>query len=61
MIILENIKIKMYTDEAMAIDILEFIQRKYEEYSDQEGTKKYVEALQMGIDALKEKKISIDK
>lgn len=46
-------KIKFCANEEMAIDILEFIKRNYEKHSDQAGVQKYIEALQMGIDALK--------
>ena len=35
------------------IYILEFIKRNYEKHNDQAGVQKYIEALQMGIDALK--------
>ena len=43
---------KMCANEEMAIDILEFIKQNYEKHSDQAGVQKYIEALQMGIDAL---------
>lgn len=43
---------KMCANANMAIDILEFIKRNYEKHSDQAGVQKYIEALQMGIDAL---------
>lgn len=44
---------KMCADVNMAIDILEFIKRNYENHNDKVGVRKYIEALQMGIDALK--------
>ena len=44
---------KMCANAEMAIDILEFIKRNYEKHSDEAGVQKYIEALQMGIDALK--------
>ena len=50
-------EIKMCANEEMAIDILEFIKRNYEKHSDEAGVKKYIEALQMGIDALKAKEV----
>lgn len=43
---------KMCPNEEMAAYILEFIKRNYEKHSDQAGVQKYIEALQMGIDAL---------
>lgn len=43
---------KMCANEEMAIYILEFIQRGYKKYYDDEGVRKYIEALQMSIDAL---------
>ena len=43
---------KMCDNSEMAIYILEFIKRNYEKHSDQAGVQKYIEALQMGIDAL---------
>lgn len=49
----ERSEIKMCANEEMAIDILEFIKRNYENHSDEAGVKKYIDALQMGIDALK--------
>ena len=47
---------KMCANEEMAIEILEFIKRNYGKHSDQAGVQKYIEALQMGIDALKNRK-----
>lgn len=46
--------IKMCPNSKMAIDILGFIKRNYENHLNdgQVGCQKYVEALQMGIDAL---------
>ena len=47
---------KMCANAEMAIYILEFIKRNYEKglnEDDQAGCQKYVEAVQMGIDALK--------
>ena len=46
---------KMCANAEMAIEILEFIKRNYEKHSDQAGVQKYIEALQMGIEALKER------
>jgi hypothetical protein len=49
------VEYKMCANEDMAIYILEFIKRNYEKHSDepgQAGVQKYIEALQMGIDAL---------
>ena len=46
----------MCSTTEMAIDILEFIKRNYEKHSEEAGIQKYIEALQMGIDALKDKK-----
>jgi hypothetical protein len=37
----------------MAISILEFIKQKYEENNEQAGVHKYIEALQIAIEALK--------
>lgn len=48
------VEYKMCANEDMAIYILEFIKRNYEKHSDQAGVQKYIEALQMGIDALTE-------
>lgn len=45
-------KYKMCPNADMAIYILDFIKRSYEKALDKEGVQKYVEALQMGIDAL---------
>lgn len=45
----------MCANKEMAIDILEFIKRNYEKHLNEEGQvgcQKYIEALQMGIDAL---------
>lgn len=44
---------KMCANPSMAIEILEFIKHSYEKHNDQVGVQKYIEALQMGIDALK--------
>lgn len=49
------LEMKMCANKEMAIDILEFIKRNYEKHLKEEGQagcQKYVEALQMGIDAL---------
>lgn len=43
---------KMCANAEMAIYILEFIQRGYKKHYDDAGVRKYIEALQMGIDAL---------
>lgn len=46
----------MCANEEMAIEILEFIKRNYEKHLNEDGQvgcQKYIEALQMGIDALK--------
>lgn len=43
---------KMCANEDMAIYILEFIKREYEKSYQDAGVQKYIEALQMGIDAL---------
>lgn len=45
-------EIKFCANEEMAAYILEFIQRGYKENYNDNGVKKYIEALQMGIDAL---------
>lgn len=39
-------------DNDFAIEILNFIKQHYEKDPDKSGTKKYVEALQKGIDAI---------
>lgn len=52
-------KYKMCANEDMAIYILEFIKRGYEKNYKDAGVQKYLEALQMGIDALRESKESI--
>ena len=44
---------KACANKEMAIYILEFIKRNYEKDSNQAGVRKYIEALQMGIDALR--------
>lgn len=44
---------KMCANSEMAIDILEFIKLNYENHSEKAGVQKYIEALQMGIDALR--------
>ena len=52
----ERSEIKMCANEEMAIDILEFIKRNYEKHLNEDGQagcQKYIEALQMGIDALR--------
>ena len=46
-------KFKMCANAEMAIEILEFIKRNYEKHSEEAGVQKYIEALEMGIDALK--------
>lgn len=46
---------KMCANEDMAIYILEFIKRGYEKNFQDAGVQKYIEALQMGIDALGER------
>lgn len=43
---------KFCSTKDMAIEILEFIKSGYKKYSDRSGVKKYVDALQMGIDAI---------
>jgi hypothetical protein len=48
-------EIKMCANKEMAIDILEFIKSNYEKHLNEDGQagcQKYIEALQMGIDAL---------
>lgn len=52
---------KMCANEEMAIYILEFIKRGYEKNYQDTGVRKYTEALQMGIDALKTQKERGDK
>lgn len=47
-------KFKMCANAEMAIEILEFIKRNYEKHNDDAGVQKYIEALEMGIAALKE-------
>ena len=47
---------KMCPNEDMAIYILDFIKRGYENRYQDHGVKKYIEALEMGIEALKERK-----
>lgn len=48
---------KMCSNESMAIYILKFIKRGYEyHYYEGSGVLKYLEALQMGIDALRKQK-----
>lgn len=49
----KDIGYKMCSNSDMAIDILEFIKQNYVKHSDQAGVQKYIEALDMGIDALK--------
>ena len=44
---------KMCPNTDYAIYVLEFIQRNYQKHSEDAGVQKYIEALQMGIDALK--------
>ena len=51
---------KMCANEDMAIYILEFIQRGYQKNYKDSGVQKYIEALQMGIDALKKQKEGIE-
>lgn len=51
---------KMCANEEMAIYILDFIKRGYEKSFQDAGVQKYVEALQMGIDALRTSKGWID-
>lgn len=46
-------EIKFCDNEEMAIHILEFIRDSYDKSSDNGGKLKYVEALDMGIEALK--------
>ncbi len=49
----EKLSLKMYkTTCEMAIQTLDFIKQKYEADIDDAGTHKYIEALQMGINAL---------
>ena len=43
---------KMCPNTDHAIYILEFIQRNYQKHSEDAGVQKYIEALQMGIEAL---------
>ena len=47
---------KICADAEMAIYILEFIKREYEKHYQDVGVQKYIEALDMGIDALREQK-----
>ena len=47
---------KWCANEEMAIYILEFIKRGYDKNYQDDGVKKYTEALQMGIDALRAQK-----
>ena len=52
-------EMKVCANKEMAIDILEFIKSNYEKHLNEEGQggcRKYVEALQMGIDALRKEK-----
>lgn len=51
---------KACANEEMAIEILDFIKQNYEKYSDKSGVKKYIEALQMGIDALTADVVEVD-
>lgn len=52
---------KMCANEDMAIYILDFIKRGYENKYQDAGVQKYIDALQMGIDAILESKESIGK
>lgn len=47
---------KMCPNADMAIYILDFIKRGYEKKYQDAGVQKYIEALQMGIDALEKQK-----
>lgn len=47
---------KACANSEMAIEILEFIKQEYEKNYQDAGVKKYIEALQMGVDALRVKK-----
>lgn len=44
---------KACANAEMAVEILEFIKGEYEKRYQDAGVQKYIEALQMGIDALK--------
>ena len=39
----------------LLIEILDFIKRNYEKHLDQAGVQKYIDAIQMGIDALRDR------
>lgn len=47
---------KMCANEEMAIYILDFIKRGYEKNFQDGGVQKYIEALDMGIEALRKQK-----
>ena len=47
---------KMCANKEMAIYILEFIKQGYEKNYQDAGVQKYIEALDMGIDALRTQK-----
>ena len=51
---------KRCANTEMAIYILEFIKRNYEKHHKDEGVKKYTEALQMSIDALRKQKEGVE-
>lgn len=53
---MSELKYKYCASISFAIEILEFIKRNYEKHSKTDsGVLKYVDALNMAIDALKEK------